>query len=237
MLIMRNLLQIIIFLTTPILLAQLPQELLKTTQETKVFDSYVGSIYTNKKYQNATIIAEKEGTFNAQVRYNIFNDALEYTDNSNLYEIVKTPTTHVRIDNDYFYYCTFRDERGFNNHGYFVLIELTEQYRIYKKYDLKVTEPKSMDADTGTTQVGKIKTIETYYLEENGTVIDLPTKKKDLLAVFSDKKDELKEYIKKEKIKIKKKDDLIKLVAKYNALKNIDANPSRSLLSNRARSN
>ncbi|MFD2564107.1 hypothetical protein [Aquimarina rubra] len=233
---MRNILQILIFLTTSSLLAQLPQELLRITQETKVFDTYVGSIYTNKKYQNATIIDEKKGTFDAQVRYNIFNDALEYTKDSNLYEIVKIPTTHVRIDNDYFYYCTFKDERGFKNHGYFVLVELTEQYRIYKKYDLKVTEPKSMDADTGTTQVGKIKTIETYYLEENGTAIELPTKKNDLLAMFSDKENELKAYIKKEKIKTRKPEDLVKLVSKYNALRNI-SNPSRSLLSNRVQNN
>ncbi|WP_299219639.1 hypothetical protein [uncultured Aquimarina sp.] len=234
---MRNILQIIFFLTTSTLLAQLPQELLKTVQETKVFESYTGSVYINKKYQNANIIAEKIGTYEASIRYNIFNDVLEYSEGSKLYEIIKTPTTHVRIGNDYFYYCTFKNERGFNKHGYYILVELNEQYRIYKKYNLTITEPKPMDADTGSAQIGKIKTTETYYLEENGTVIDLPTKKSDLLAVFSDKKDELKEYIKKEKIKVKKKEDLIKLVAKYNALKNIDANPSRSLLSNRARSN
>ncbi|MDH7445348.1 hypothetical protein [Aquimarina sp. 2201CG14-23] len=234
---MRNILQLMIFLTASTVLAQLPQELLKTAQKTDVFDSYVGSVYTNKKYQNASIIAEKTGTFDAPVRYNIFNDALEYTEGSKLYEIVKTPTTHVRIGNDYFYYCNFKNERGFNNHGYFVLVELNEQYRIYKKYDLKIIEPKAMDANTGSAQIGKIKAIETYYLEENGTAIVLPTKKSEILAMFSDKKDELKDYIKKEKIKVRKADDLVKLVSKYNALKNIDANPSRSLLSNRAQNN
>lgn len=234
---MRNKLPLILFLTTSTLFAQLPQELLKTVQKTKVFESYTGSVYINKKYQNANIIAEKIGTYEASIRYNIFNDVLEYTEESKLYEIIKTPTTHVRIGNDYFYYCTFKNERGFNKHGYYVLIDLNEQYRIYKKYDLIVTEPKSMDADTGSAQIGKIKISETYYLEENGIIIDLPTKKSDLLVLFSDKKDELKEYIKKEKIKVKKKEGLIKLVAKYNALKNIDANPSRSLLSNRVRSN
>ncbi|WP_299255964.1 hypothetical protein [uncultured Aquimarina sp.] len=234
---MRSTLQILLFLTSSTLLAQLPQELLKTIQETKVFESYTGSVYINKEYQNANIIAEKTGTYEASIRYNIFNDVLEYTEESKLYEIIKTPTTHVRIGNDYYYYCNFKNERGFNKQGYYVLVELNEQYRIYKKYHLKITEPKPIDANTGSAQIGKIKTTEVYCLEENGIIIDLPTKKNDLLAVFSDKKDELKEYIKKEKIKLKKKEDLIKLVAKYNALKNIDANPSRSLLSNRARSN
>ncbi|WP_378181831.1 hypothetical protein [Aquimarina sp. SS2-1] len=234
---MRNLLHMLIFLTTSTLLAQLPEELLRVTEETKVFESYVGTVYTDKKYQDATVIAEKIGTFDAPIRFNIFNDALEYTDGSNLFEVIKSPTTHARIGNDYFYYCTFKDERGFNQHGYYVLLELNEQYRIYKKYDLEVTEPKDMDNNTGSAQIGKIKTKETYYLEENNTAIALPTKKSDLLEAFSDKKEELKAYIKKEKIKTRKPEDLVKLVAKYNALKNIDANPSRSLLSNRAQNN
>ncbi|WP_299432360.1 hypothetical protein [uncultured Aquimarina sp.] len=234
---MRNILQILLFLTTSTLLAQLPQELLKTIQETKVFDSYTGSMYTPKEYQNASIIAEKKGTYDAPIRYNIFNDALEYAEGSKLYEIIKTPTTHVRIENDYFYYCTFKNERGLRRRGYYVLVDQNEQYRIYKQYNLKITEPKTMDANTGSAQIGKIKKIETYYLEENGSIIKLPPKKSDLLAVFSDKKDELKKYIKKEKLKVKKTEDLIKLVSKYNALKNIDATPSQSLLSNRVQNN
>jgi len=234
---MRNILQILLFLTTSALLAQLPQELLRTTQETKFFDSYAGSVYTNKKYQNASIIAEKKGTYDVPLRYNIFNDALEYAEGSKLYEIIKSPTTQVRIDDDYFYFCTFKNEHGRRTNGYYVLVELNEQYRIYKKYDLKITEPKAMDADTGSSQIGKLKKTTTYFLEENGTITKLPTKKSDLLAVFSDKKDELKKYIKKEKLKVKKPEDLVKLVSKYNALKNIDATPSQSLLSNRAQNN
>lgn len=194
---LRNILQLLFFLTTSTLLAQLPQELLKTTQETKVFDSYAGFVYSNKKYHNASIITQKEGTYNAPVRYNIFRDALEYTEGSKLYEIIKSPTTQVRIDDDYFYFCTFKNEHGRRTNGYYVLVELNEQYRIYKKYDLKITEPKAMDADTGSSQIRKLKKTTTYFLKENGTITKLPTKKSGLLAVFSDKKDELKQYIKK----------------------------------------
>ncbi|WP_130284720.1 hypothetical protein [Aquimarina brevivitae] len=234
---MRKLLQIIIVLFTASGMAQLPQELLTATEKTTVFDSYVGSIYSNDDYQGATVVAEKTGTFKVPVRYNIFNDAIECEDGSQLYELAKTPTTHVRIGDDYFYYCKFKSERGFNKEGYYVLVELTDFYRVYKKYELDVTEAKAMDANTGAAQIAKIETRETYFLEENGTIVELPTNKKDLLAVFSDKEEALKEYMKEERIKPKKEEDLLKFVAKYNGLRNLDANPTRSLLSNRVQNN
>jgi len=71
-----------------------------------------------------------------------------------------------------------------------------------------------------------------YFLEENNIIVELPLDKKEILiTAFSDKSDELKQYIKKEKIKLKKEEDLVRLVAKYNALKNLSSSPSNGLLS------
>ena len=42
---------------------------------------------------------------------------------------------------------------------------------------------------------------------------------------------------KKEKIKLKKEEDLTRLVAKYKALKNMEVNQPQSLLSNRVQNN
>ncbi|WP_344820985.1 hypothetical protein [Aquimarina gracilis] len=85
--------------------------------------------------------------------------------------------------------------------------------------------------------MGKIKLVTTFYLEENEIILELPLSKKDLLLTFSDKEKELKEYMKKEKLKLKKEEDLLRLVARYNALKNLNANPSQSLLSSMVRNN
>ena len=53
-----------------------------------------------------------------------------------------------------------------------------------------------------------------------------------MLALFNDKEEELKKYFKKEKIRLGKEEDLIRLVARYNALKSSDSLASKSLLSN-----
>lgn len=234
---MRNKLQILIFLTSSILFAQIPQELSKPSKRIEKFDTYTGAIYTHKKYQQATIIDEKSGTFDAKLKYNIYTDAIEFEKGSKLYELPKSLTTHVRIQDDYYYYCNFKTNLGVRKQGYFVLIDLNESYRIYKKYDLDITDPKGMDPMTGSAITGKIKVKKTLYLEENGKLTPLPLNKKELLVTFSDKKDILKNYIKKEKLKVKKEEDMVKVVAKYNTLKSTETNQSRSLLSNRVQNN
>ncbi len=234
---MRNLLQISAFLITTILSAQFSRPAIEPSEMTLELESYAGSIYESKDYQKGSIIDTKSGTFDIRIRYDIFNDALEYKENGKSYQVIKTKTTHVRINDEYYYYCKFKDSRGLRRNGYYILVELNEQYRIYKKYDLKITEPKEMDPTTGSSTMGKIKQITTYYIEENNAIKELPISKKDFLASFTDKEEELKTYMKKEKIRLKKEEDLMKLVAKYNALKNSDSNPSRSLLSNRVQNN
>ena len=75
---------------------------------------------------------------------------------------------------------------------------------------------------------------EVYYMEQNNKLTELPQSKKDILTVFSDQEDALKQYMKDEKIKLKKAEDLVKFIAKYNSLKGGNIiDPSRSMLSNR----
>ncbi len=234
---MRKILLFLFLIISPFLFAQLPQSLLKPTKRISTFDEYDGSIFKSLRYKDASVIDEKSGTFDAKLRYNAYSDALEFKKGSELYKLVNNPTTHARIDGDYYYYCDFKTQRGLRRSGYFILVELNERYRIYKKYIVKITEPEKKGSTNGIASSGKVQIKTSYYLEERGVIMELPTNKKEILATLSDKEEELKSYIKKEKIKVRKEEDLIRLVSRYNALKSSDANPSRSLLSTRSRRN
>ncbi len=234
---MRKILQISVFLIAPIVCAQFSQSIATPSERVKELEKYLGSIYLNKEYQKANVIDEKSGTYDTRLKYNIFTDALEHREGGKIREVIKTPTTYARINDEYYYYCKFQNERGRKRNGYYILVEMNDNYRIYKKYALEITDPKEMDAMTGTAVTGKIKVNTTFYMEEGSMIKELPTSKKDFLTAFSDKEGELKEYMKKEKIRLKKQEDLVRLVAKYNALKNITSSPSRSLLSNRVQNN
>lgn len=232
---MRKILQFLFLIISPVLFAQLPQSLLKPAKRISTFDEYDGSIFKSLRYKDASVIDEKSGTFDAKLRYNAYSDALEFKRGSDLFELLKNPTSHARIDGDYFYYCDFKTQRGLTRPGYYILVELNERYRIYKKYSVKITEPNKKGSASGTASPGKVQIKTKYYLEERGIIMELPMNKKKILAALNDKEEELKIYIKKEKIKVRKEEDLIRLVSRYNALKSSDGNLSRSLLSTRSR--
>ncbi|GAA3508677.1 hypothetical protein GCM10022393_20320 [Aquimarina addita] len=234
---MKKILQITFLLISPILFAQLPQSLLKVAEEVPNFDEYTGSVYQTSNYKDASLIDEKSGTFEAKLKYNIYSDVLEFKNSSGTYEIVQNKTTHARIGEDYFYFCEFNDQRGRDKSGYYVLVELTDNYRIYKKYSINVVNPQKRNTPSGTDTPGKLAAETRYFLEQNNMIMELPMNKKEILIALSDKESELSNYIKKEKIKVRKEEDLIRLVSRYNALKSSSTGPSRSLLSSNGNRN
>ncbi len=234
---MKNILPLLFLLFSTMIFAQIPRSLIEPIDKTYPFgDDYTGSIYKKIYYEEASVIDEKSGTFDTKLKYNIYHDTMEYSTGSELFHVLKVPTIHIRIDSDYYYYCEFKNQRGISKNGYYILVELNSKYRIYKKLSLDIAHPQSGGSviSVGSASRGSIKTRTHYYLEENNIIMELSSNKKDLLASFSDKENELKKYIKKEKISLRKEDDLIRLIAKYNALKSVNPGPSRSLLSNRA---
>lgn len=233
---MRRILPILTLIISTVAFGQLPKSLVESTERISMFDEYDGTLYMHHKYKESSVIDEKSGTFDAKLKYNIYTDALEYKSGSEYYSVNKTPTIHARIDDNYFYYCEFKNQRGLNRNGYYILVELNDKYRIYKRYTLEIKEP-SLTTMTQLGESGRLKPIVTYFIEERGTIVELPMNKKEFLATFSDKGSELGSYIKKEKIRVRKEEDLIRLVAKYNALKSIESSPSRSLLTNVGRGN
>ena len=230
---MRKVLLFFTVLIVNIAPAQVPSSILQYTQEFPMYEEYDGSIYLQNKFVESSIIDEtSSGTHDSELRYNIYTDAVEYKENSELFELSKNPKIQARIGEDYFYYCQFKTQRGVDREGYYILVELHDQYRIYKRYEVTIKDPIKMDVYNGTPEPGSIRKKVSYFLEENDIIVELPLDKKEILVTaFSDKSDELKQYIKKEKIRLKKEEDLVRLVAKYNALKNLSSSPSNSLLS------
>ena len=213
-------------------ISQTPLSLIEPTIETKHFNDYQGSIYNSLRFKKASINEEKSGSFDTEVRYNMYTDQMEYSKDDQLFMVKQDPSIHIRIDDEYFYYCNFTNKRFVSKRGYYVLVELSDNYAIYKKYDLEIIDPKKYGGTDGTPTPGVIKVVYKYYLEEDGIIMELPLNKREMLALFSDKEQELNTYIKKNKLKLRKEEDIIQLVSKYNMLKSDNIGPSRSLLTN-----
>ncbi|WP_108868710.1 hypothetical protein [Aquimarina aquimarini] len=228
----KKLLYFILFAPT-LLIAQLPKSMIVESKRSYFFEEYEGSPYLKDRYVAYDVINEKTGTFTGKLKYNIDLDAFEYKDGSKFYQIIKEAEIHIRNEDHFFYYCHFVSPRGSKREGYYVLLELHDQYRMYKRYTLDITEPEKSSGSTYGVEPGEIKQICTYYLEENGVIAELSQNEKDILELFSDKRIELAAYLKKEKLRLKKEEDLVRFIAKYNALKQSDNTTNKSLISKR----
>lgn len=236
---MKKFLLLIVLVTSLQGFAQIPQSLLEqhTYQSAFVFDDYLGSIYKTLSFEKGSVIEEKSSVFEDELRYNIDGDIFEYNFADTMYQIKKNPQIYVRIDDEYFYYCEFQTDNFLPVHGYYVLVDMNEDYSIYKKYTIKIKHPDKNGGPDGTATPGNLRMETTYYLEEDKFIKELPTNKGTALASFEDKKDELKKYMKSQKLRLNKEEDLIRFVSKYNALKSDNIGKSRSLLVNHTERN
>ena len=57
-----------------------------------------------------------------------------------------------------------------------------------------------------------------FFLNHNGDISKYAAKKNDLFEVMKKKEDEIKKYMKKNRLKYDKREDLVRIVAYYNAL-------------------
>lgn len=229
---MRKILLFALILASTMLHAQLPQVILTKTKKVIAFDeNYDGTIYKDTWKKKSIVVDEKSGSYEAKLRYNIYSDRIEVKDASGLQSLVKSAPIHVKIDDDYYYYCEFKTRRERPKKGYFVLVHLADDFKIYKKYDLDIKQPNdNTNFNTEQGKPGIIKLVTTYYLEEHNTIVELPLKKKEMLALFEAKHNELEKFFKNEKIKLRKEEDLIKFVSHFNSL--TGTSRQRGLLSN-----
>lgn len=206
--------------------AQLPRKMIEFSQKVTSFDKdYFGSIYKQKEPSPSKVFHTTFGNHEVNLQYNVYIDAIEYELDNQTYTLLKTDPANVQIGDEFYYYGNFKTQRKQKREGYYVLIDNQEYYRIFKKYtlDIKESKPNDQIGSSSENTKGKIKLVTTYYLEENNIVIELPTKKKDMLAMFESRESELKDFFKKEKLKLKNEEDLIKFVSHFNVLNQNEA--------------
>lgn len=200
--------------------AQIPESLLSPKEKIMLFDEYQGSIYETLKYQKSSLIDENSTSYETRLRYDIYSDVIEFKKDDDVFQIAQKESVYARIGSDLYYYCEFKNRRGLPFHGYFVLVDQNDDYRVYKRYSLQIKEPEKKGISFGELIPGNIRQIATYFLEHNGRLIEIPTSKKDFFDLFDDKKSELQNFITSQKLKLKKEEDLIALMSKYNELIN-----------------
>jgi len=180
------------------------------SKDKAALENVEGNPYYNSKFLPATI--GDAGTVN-QVRYNAFLDVVEVSNDKVIYELPKVKENGI---------IKFKDppetlfliEYSGDYDGYYFLIEDGKNKLIKKIRMNLITEKQTVDPQhqikEGKVRYNKLKPA--YFIRTEKQVINIPKNAKDLIFYFPDNKDKLIDFIKSNKIKLNKEEDLIKLV-------------------------
>lgn len=156
-----------------------------------------------------------------ELRYNAYSDEMEFSSDNEVYIADKEPGMVVGFEDLNKKYICLNYNFGFGDrYGYLVLLVSNPQkYSLYKreKFELLKGE-KSINGINKDRNDYYSKEKDLYLLGYQKDFKKLDNSKKSLLEVFNSKSNEVENYLKTNKINLKKEADLIKLITYVNTL-------------------
>ena len=175
-----------------------------------LMDEFVkGSIYTVTKQHIANIL----------LRYNIYNDEIEYMLEEDKVQAMANPEIIERIvfADCNIVYLSYSNLKKINK-GFFILLKEGDA-SLYSKPEVKYKKASEPNAYNDGNPAKFIKNPDRFYIKVGKKQARLVGNKKDIVAIFPDNKDKVKAFIKKNKTKTKNRESLLELVQYYNSLK------------------
>jgi hypothetical protein len=176
-----------------------------------------GSSYLSDQFTPGVVHGIKGKFVPTPLRYDIFNDVLEFQQNGLVY--ILDPSTGIKKVEMGENILVVRQINFKGPHlGYLLLLDSGKVSLLQKKV-IKFMQGKPPAALQSTATPAKyLPGQDVYYYQINKALPAELRSLKEMIADFPDKHDEMNAYVKKEKISAKKKEDLIQLVKYYNSL-------------------
>jgi hypothetical protein len=168
----------------------------------------LGTVFTTSKYQFVDI----------PLRYNIYNGDLEFRTNENEILAMSTPEIIERVEfGEYkMVYIPYELNKKIKR-GFFKVIK-TGEVSLYASPQIIYQQPEEPGVYKDAKPAKFVSQPDEFYLRNKNEAAVEVSNKKEVLAFFPSHQKELEAFIKKNKIKTNKEDDLTKLVEYYNSL-------------------
>jgi len=178
-----------------------------------------GSPFLNDDFINGTIFTTQKQQYNdIPLRYNIYNDELEFKNPSGEILAMNTPeVVEIAVFGDNKLTYSGYLEGNKTKTGFFVIIEPGKAALLAKKsiFFIEATLP----AAYKDAEPAKLKARNDVYYIKVGDFQALPAdNKKNLVAAFPDNQDKIEAFISKNKVKLNKPESIAEVVKYYNSL-------------------
>lgn len=177
-----------------------------------------GTPYLTEEYIEGEIIFGEANRTKVPVRYNIFQDLMEYQQNGKA--LVLDPSgkiKKVKMGDEIFIVEKYNSD-GKSKYGFLNVLD-TGKMTLLSKKRIKYQEPlKERGLDGGDLPAKFSRLSDTYFYRFGSDELKEVGSLKELIASLPDKQEEIKQFAKQEKISAKKQEELLKLVRYYNSL-------------------
>ena len=178
----------------------------------------VGSPYIDKAFQSGRIVGQE--TVYA-FRYDAFKDEMEVELQGRAYYMPIPLYLKIEFLNSGKIYEVLKNAPGAETEkGFYLPFVVGDEISLYRKELVKFYE--EVPAKLGFTKYEppKLKrTKDTFFIVKDRTAYTVPKKKKELLQFFPGREKEVESFLKKQKINLKKEDDLVKLFNHFNTMR------------------
>ena len=177
-----------------------------------------GTPYMNNQFEKGEILSvDGDLIKGVLLRFNIFGNKMEVKDNEILYEISNEMISRIKIGERNFDYLTFTLDNK-KQAGYLEMVQ-DGDWKLYCRYAKRFREAQPQKAmQDKPANAGFSDLPEVYIIKNNKNEAIGFRNKKELLNILSNHKAEIEKYIKSQKLKPDKADDLKKLLDYYQML-------------------
>jgi hypothetical protein len=191
------------------------------TQKPYNIDKYAGvngSPFFFDNWMRATIVTTKGPYELAQVKFDAYDNILQFNQNEDLFEVSDKIVSFQFFAKTDDKNPTYYFEKGFTGNGLksdqFVLVLAKGTISFIRAESKAVT-------DVNQINVGLIKTftnVTRWYLVKGNIAQLVRLNKTEILPLLADKAEQIQSYINSQSLSLKKEDDFIKLIKYYNSL-------------------
>lgn len=169
--------------------------------------------YLTKSFEAAKVNNLEEIVY---LKYNLYKDEMEFTRDGKSYYMNKKEGSTIKFTNSNATYKTY----SYNDDlGYF-LVHITGKNELLTKQIVSYIPPKPAATSYQKDKPADFKReSDKHFIKfEDGSIVEIPTRKKSFLQIFNDKSNDIKKFVKENKINVKKVEDLKKVVDYLNTL-------------------
>ena len=189
---------------------------------TSTFNKVIGSPYLNEEFLPARVNKSKTTYF---IRFNAAENSVEFKGENNVnMTLPKSDAYEIKLldgSNREYETRSYEDKDTEMSTTFFEKLYSNNDFGIYLKEKINFTPVKLAKHSFEAHKPGKFtKAEETFYVtginSEPGKLTEIPKKEKLFVALFDESSPRIKQFIKKEKLEIDKKEDLIRVMKFYH---------------------